>query len=274
MNYHKVFLISISIITTLQIYQKSCLYIRSDFYSSNSKVTGQPRSWNNNENCYRAILSRECDSRKIRKKEEEKQEREREEWDERHRRDDRLFRGKAKWSTKLGYETRRSYFLAWRVPLWPAKTGKKTSPLRSSAPLTILWIVRALPSSYSTRSLDLSSASLILYNIQSTTCETIFPRREQWPRHDWSIDQTDFSEFEKIWKVVKWNEYISSTQKWKKGGIVLRRKSMENTRYLRSRETFHLCRSISISLKCLSKTFFAIRFVKFSLNKILITLRL
>lgn len=55
------------------------------------------------------------------------------------------FRGKAKWSAKLGYETRRSYFL-WRVPLWLAKTGKKTLPLRSSAPLTILWIVRALSS--------------------------------------------------------------------------------------------------------------------------------
>lgn len=83
MNCHKVFLrkfISISTITTLQIYQKkSCLYIRSDFQSSNSKVTGQRRSWNNNENCYRATLSRESrfSIRKIRKKEEEKQERER-----------------------------------------------------------------------------------------------------------------------------------------------------------------------------------------------------
>lgn len=76
------------------------------------------------------------------------------------------FRGKAKWSTKLGYETRRSYFL-WRVPLWLAKTGKKTLPLRSFAPLTILWIVRALASSYSSSSLSVSLSLYLFVNIQS-----------------------------------------------------------------------------------------------------------
>lgn len=91
------------------------------------------------------------------------------------------FRGKAKWSTKLGYETRRSYFL-WRVPLWLAKTGKKTLPLRSFAPLTILWIVRALASSYSSCSLSLSlylSISSLIYSRRNITNETIFPSREQ-----------------------------------------------------------------------------------------------
>lgn len=89
------------------------------------------------------------------------------------------FRGKAKWSAKLGYETRRSYFL-WRVPLWLAKTGKKTLPLRSSAPLTILWIVRAL-----------SSLSLSLIYSRRNITNEIFPRREQWPRHDWSIEERE-----------------------------------------------------------------------------------
>lgn len=105
------------------------------------------------------------------------------------------FRGKAKWSTKLGYETRRSYFL-WRVPLWLAKTGKKTLPLRSFAPLTILWIVRALASSYSSCSLSLClfiSLSLRLVNIQSTKYyERNHFSKQGTTTYDWSIEERDF----------------------------------------------------------------------------------
>lgn len=96
------------------------------------------------------------------------------------------FRGKAKWSTKLGYETRRSYFL-WRVPLRLAKTGKKTSISRSSNDT----LNRSRPGVFSFFFL-----SLTLVNIQSTkyyTNEKHFSRGgNNGPRHDWSIEERDF----------------------------------------------------------------------------------
>lgn len=117
------------------------------------------------------------------------------------------FRGKAKWSTKLGYETRRSYFL-WRVPLWLAKTGKKTLPLRSFAPLTILWIVRALASSYSSCSLFLSlylSISSLIYSRRNITNETIFPSREQRRMIDGSRKEISGFQIFRIEKISRRN---------------------------------------------------------------------
>lgn len=63
---------------------------------------------------------------------------------------------------------------------------KRARKRRSLAPLTILWIVRALASSH--------SSSLV--NIQSTkyyTNEKHFSRGgNNGPRHDWSIEERDF----------------------------------------------------------------------------------
>lgn len=133
------------------------------------------------------------------------------------------FRGKAKWSTKLGYETRRSYFL-WRVPLWLAKTGKKTLPLRSFAPLTILWIVRALASSYSSCSLSLSlylSISSLIYSRRNITNEIIFPSREQRRMIDGS--RKEISGFQ-IFRIEKISRRNVSTFVRHKNGECKRRK--------------------------------------------------
>lgn len=129
------------------------------------------------------------------------------------------FRGKAKWSTKLGYETRRSYFL-WRVPLWLAKTGKKTLPLRSFAPLTILWIVRALASSYSSCSFSLSvSLSLYLFvNIQSKKYyERNHFSKQGTTTYDWWIEERDFgvSDFSNRKDIEAKRVHFCSSQKWR-----------------------------------------------------------